>query len=395
MHHKRGSEAPFGSDSFLDILANIVGILIILIVIVGLRVQNAPARPSAADANPQSAEPQKLWAQEKARIDAANESRRKEHEQAMRFRDEELTQRRRARERRHQLARQYDEQASRLAAESSRRRQLSDDYARHAESIRREIARLEHELLRADVNAAPSPAAGAVAAREAEATLLDAALRDEAASLEQLNRQQQSLEQQLADAEAALVRQKAEQKPADQIVHYLTPVSRPVHKAELHFRCLGERVAYTHLDDLLELVRQETRMAPSSGRLLTPETVGPVGGFVLRYRIGRRDASLSQQLRNPFSSGYVLASWELLADTESLGEDAEQAIAIGSKLRATLADKAPEDFAVTLWVYPDSFSLSRKLRDWLHQAGYTVAQRPLPFGVSIAGTPFGSASREQ
>ena len=33
----------FGSDSFLDVVANIVGILIILIVVVGVRVARAPA----------------------------------------------------------------------------------------------------------------------------------------------------------------------------------------------------------------------------------------------------------------------------------------------------------------------------------------------------------------
>ena len=37
------TEQEFGSDSFLDVIANIVGILIILIVIVGLKVARQPA----------------------------------------------------------------------------------------------------------------------------------------------------------------------------------------------------------------------------------------------------------------------------------------------------------------------------------------------------------------
>ena len=36
------AELQFGSDSFLDVVANIVGILIILIVIAGLRVSQIP-----------------------------------------------------------------------------------------------------------------------------------------------------------------------------------------------------------------------------------------------------------------------------------------------------------------------------------------------------------------
>jgi hypothetical protein len=376
------------------VLANIVGILIILIVIVGLRVQNAPL-PSAPAEEHSIAEARAHWAEEVNRINTANDVRRREHDHAVRLHDKELAQRQQARERRQKLQRQYEVEAFEVAAEASRRRQLNDEYARRAAQIEREIAQLTEELSRRTTRPATPQDAGTVAAREAKVTLLDAAWHNESASIEQLHRQQQSLEAQLAEIEAAIARLKAEQKPADQIVHYLTPVSRKVDKTELHFRCLGTRVAYTHLDDLLELVRQRARTAPPPGRLLAPEVVGPVGGFVLRYRIGRRDATLSQQLRDPFSSGYVLAGWELLAESATLGDDANEALGETSKFRTTLSGKSPEEYAVTLWVYPDSFGLAHKLRDWLHQAGYTVAQRPLPFGVSIAGTPYGSASRGQ
>ena len=40
---KSTGDQEFGSDSFLDIIANIVGILIILIVVAGLRVAQQPA----------------------------------------------------------------------------------------------------------------------------------------------------------------------------------------------------------------------------------------------------------------------------------------------------------------------------------------------------------------
>src|SRR4051812_7683947 len=39
---KHSGEVNIGSDSFLDVIANIVGILIILIVIAGVRVSRAP-----------------------------------------------------------------------------------------------------------------------------------------------------------------------------------------------------------------------------------------------------------------------------------------------------------------------------------------------------------------
>lgn len=42
MAKRKQQEAGFGSDSFLDILCNMVGILVILIVIAGMRVSRAP-----------------------------------------------------------------------------------------------------------------------------------------------------------------------------------------------------------------------------------------------------------------------------------------------------------------------------------------------------------------
>ena len=46
-------DPDFGSDSFLDIVCNIVGILIILIVVVGVQVQQQPPEsPITLPANP-------------------------------------------------------------------------------------------------------------------------------------------------------------------------------------------------------------------------------------------------------------------------------------------------------------------------------------------------------
>src|SRR3569623_436642 len=38
-----------GSDSFLDVVTNIVGILIILVMVVGIRIMHAPAKPAESD----------------------------------------------------------------------------------------------------------------------------------------------------------------------------------------------------------------------------------------------------------------------------------------------------------------------------------------------------------
>ena len=57
MSRRQKAEMDFGSDSFLDIIANIVGILIILIVIAGVRVSQQAAKVSEPEAEGQFTRP--------------------------------------------------------------------------------------------------------------------------------------------------------------------------------------------------------------------------------------------------------------------------------------------------------------------------------------------------
>src|SRR5262245_54862811 len=50
-------EAHFGSDSFLDVVANVVGILIILMVLAGIRAKTAPIKPNEVMADAAVAQP--------------------------------------------------------------------------------------------------------------------------------------------------------------------------------------------------------------------------------------------------------------------------------------------------------------------------------------------------
>jgi hypothetical protein len=80
---------------------------------------------------------------------------------------------------------------------------------------------------------------------------------------------------------------------------------------------------------------------------------------------------------------------------EDRGETADAALAPGSTFRRTVDAIEPQQTAVTLWVYTDSFPLYRRLRDYLHEHDVVVAGRPLPEGVPIASSRRGTASRGQ
>jgi hypothetical protein len=75
-------------------------------------------------------------------------------------------------------------------------------------------------------------------------------------------------------------------------------------------------------------------------------------------------------------------------------ETAEEALSVRSQFvqRLRLAD--PES-VLTFWVYPDSYPLFRKLQKFARNEGFTVAARPLPHGMPIAGSPQGSRSAAQ
>ena len=111
---RRTDEFGFGSDSFLDVVANIVGILIILIVMVGVRVKNAPSRArkqevaqAQADAKKSAEVERAAWSAEKQRIESENAERGAIRRRAEEARDAEIASRRRLASERQLLEREH------------------------------------------------------------------------------------------------------------------------------------------------------------------------------------------------------------------------------------------------------------------------------------------------
>jgi hypothetical protein len=77
------------------------------------------------------------------------------------------------------------------------------------------------------------------------------------------------------------------------------------------------------------------------------------------------------------------------------GEPAEAALKEGSAFRRVADALAPDETAVTFWVYPDSFALYRALRDHLHGRDFVVAGRPLADDMPIGASRRGTVSRGQ
>jgi hypothetical protein len=172
-----------------------------------------------------------------------------------------------------------------------------------------------------------------------------------------------------------------------QTLRYRTPVSQALQSEELMFECSGGRVTLIDVGALVEEAGQSVRAKGPALKDMWDfsEATPAVGAFRLRFRVEREATS----------SRLTLAEWIVEPVAAARGEPADIALAPGSAFRKVVDSLDPQQTAVTFWVYPDSFALYRKLRDLLHERDLVVAGRPLPDGVPIRSTKHGSASRGQ
>jgi hypothetical protein len=122
----------------------------------------------------------------------------------------------------------------------------------------------------------------------------------------------------------------------------------------------------------------------------------PAGAFRMRFVV-ERERTVTDGVGPPaggsFRSG--ITGWEMVPIRDDRGETLEAALKPGSAFRRVIEALETQQTAVTFWIYPDSFAMYRKLRDYLHDRDFVVAGRPLDDGNPIAGSRSGSVSRGQ
>ena len=331
-----------GSDSFLDIVANIVGILIILVMVVGVRVKHAPllsVRPAASE------EPQPQ-APDLSKDREAVETRRRE---LTAFEQEAIDKIR---------------QNQKLALQIRSRRMQRERFSTSVAAIDHQLKEKRNQL--GDT-------------QRAELELKDKLAKSQA--------QLDDLDQQRALAAGM-------EPTSEKLTSITTPISRTVFGKEEHFRLSGGRIAYIPLDRLIVATKSaaQTQVWKLNGVPEISDTVAPIEGFALRYTLGRvpidgRGGAVGAII------GFT--RWEIVPTGGGLGESIDEALAPNSRLRAVLARGKPKQTTITLWTYPDSFEIYRTLKTELFKLGFSTAGRPLPEGVAIAGSPGGSKSAAQ
>ena len=353
MYRKRRSprrEIAFSFDSFLDLVANVIGIIIRLILVawVGARAyqaalekaaQKEPAQ-TAAEGKPLPADP----------LQRELDKARQELEQAR--------------------------------AEMLEKLKALDSVEEEKNKVRRELEQVSL----------------AKAGLERDRLALEEAARNKTPikadfTMSELRQRSQEIIKQI---------QAVEKLPTlNKTLRYHTPVSKPVHTDELMFECRRGRVTYI---DLPAFMAEIQRNLQDMGQQLRSQwqvsaVAGPVGAFRLHYMVERQRDLLNSVIGGSFPTGsgysYGVSEWFVEPVKEIRGEPLPNALAPGSEFRRIIEAGVPQQTVVTFWVYADSFAIFRELRDFLYERGLEVAGRPMPDDAAIAANRHGTKSRGQ
>ena len=348
--NKDHSEA-IGTDAFLDIVANLVGILLILIMVIGVRMDDASssARIVANLAGP---------SEEALVMPDLPEITMPDVEPARL----ELT-------RVETSIREAQEETAQL--EQMMRVQKLD-----RDNLMLAIAKAEKELERR---------------RE---TLDESQQQDVQLQLE-LD-QARNLHRSIVDQIEA-TRIAAENQPPEVIQHVATPLAKTVFVKEEHFRLKSGRLVYVPLNEMTSQLRSEApkKIWKLKQAKQTTETIGPRDGFYLRYTLRRTRAPQRTERGVAAREMVELDRFVMFPVTEGVGETIPSALQPDSAFFSRLQGWNPRDTIITVWTYPDSFKEFRELKSGLYELGYLTAARPLPEGQMISGSPNGTRSAAQ
>jgi hypothetical protein len=333
-----GIETP-GQDSFLDVITNLVGILLILVMVVGIRAQGAivklPLAPSSTTVSQQT-------------LSERNNVRK----QADNLRANVMEIQHRA------------DQIGELVAQRQQER--------HQLNVLMTAARLELSQ---------------------RAKTLSQSQQDQVkASLDV-----QELERQLLQVQSQQRTLSGNDKSTVVLEHFPTPLAQTVFGREEHFRLLGGRLVFVPLNELTDQLRDaaERQIHRLKDVPQISETIGPMQGFYLRYTLQRRELGTLTRLGPAVRQVIELKQFTLVPSADDLGEPLVKALQPASQFRQVLDSLKPGTTVITVWTYPDSYSEFRQLKSWLYERGFSTAARPLPAGQPIGGSPSGTRSAAQ
>ena len=332
-----------GQDSFLDIVANLVGVLIILVVVI-----RAQAK-TAWDASEHDPEIVAAPLEVLQNLSLATDQVRK-------------------------LELDNAELENRILSESSIVAGLAE--ARHRVLVQLQLA--ERKLTEQKIE---------------RRRQLDA---KQQAEMDRLGKQRE-LATQLEAIEAESNALSSSRPKSEVIDHFPNPIAKTVFSDEIHFQLRKGKLVYVPMDELVARMRSEWKVKAEKLRRSnrTVETVGPIENFRLQYELQ------TEAVNSPIQDGRAVQQivrfnrFSLFPINENLGTEADQALAEGAEFTSRLTRLTPAKTTVSIWVYPDSYSEYNRVKDWLYENGFQVACWPMDFDKRISGGPDGFRTSAQ
>ncbi len=394
-----------GQDSFLDVVSNIVGILIILVVIVGAQVKSGltsskmreirNVSASESRENASRLEPENESEVENDSNVAAETAPETELESELNA-DSELD------------LKSEPESDTQTAADSSKtnlqHEKLTDSLNQTAEALQETMGKMEETQRQiADFQLQKQRMDAEQVVFEGECVQIETRLRLVRQEMETFtdakdveNREKLLLAQESVTCDRSLEElesrlqllenQKKSNGGPKKIEHKETPIIHSVDGNEFHFIVDKGRILYIPMEVLLkDFERRLPSMVPTlvQNRVRT-EVLGPYDGFRMSAEVRLNEG------------GRVGVRWHLIPpEMEESAETIQEALAPGSKFLYTLEKIHPEKDIVTFWIYPDGFPSLPTLKEAVYRLGFSIAFRPLPAGMPISGSPEGQKSVSQ
>jgi len=339
-----------GQDSFLDIVANLVGILIILVVVVG-------AQASAS------------WVKPKPNAEVADEIEVLESELS-KSSDVFL-----------KLQADNEQLEERIIRENQFAAALTDQ--RHQMLMQLSIVKGEIKKQRDE--------------------LVQASYSEDDAKRENLRKQNDfaarklELERQLESVVRESNAVTANEPKSEVIKHFPNPIAKTVFSEEVHFRLADGKLAYVPMDELIQRMKAEWKMKAEKLKQAnrTLETVGPIGNFRMQYELVAKNVQQSTTVGPVGARSVQFKQFHLLPINASFGESVDDAMKPGSQFQKVLGRYEPRKTTVSIWVYPGSFDEHQRVKTWLHENKFQMASWPLDFGKRISGGPNGFKTSAQ
>ncbi|MEO1992357.1 MAG: hypothetical protein ABGW78_10530 [Pirellulales bacterium] len=267
-----------GQDSFLDVVTNIVGILIILVMVIGGRVQQLIFEPSVVDQS---------------------------------------------------SVRSLQYEIDGLRGQVALAENEVQDLVEQGEQL---------TLASMSVNEARIELATIVSAAQRELEEKNSDTDNARVRVAEFNLRKQKLKKEIEKTKLEAQGISHVPQTTEEVLAYPTPIGRTVTGEEIHFRLEGDKIAYIPLTELFERAKAQTRRQSGNiSRMANRiETVGPEQNFTLDYVVETQiDRARGQVLVRS-------REWVVQPVARQVGEDIQDALAPESYFHTLLAHASPD-----------------------------------------------------